>query len=270
MGDVFQARDEVLERTVAVKLLKAELANDASLRQRFELEAKASAVLRDPSIVPVFDFVHDDDHVFIVMEWLEGVELAHLLHEQGPGSPFQVADLLRQVGHGLACAHAAGFVHRDVKPANLFIQPDAQGLRTRLLDFGVAKVASYDKSLTRPGGLIGTPEYMAPEQLTCGAVDARTDVFSLALVGLEALTGSSRRRNETLYEVLSCTAAAWTEGLRFINSGSLALDRHFSKALQWRAQDRPDSALLWAERAYSLITCLPDRKGWVVSPPSAT
>jgi CheY-like chemotaxis protein len=266
MGDVFRAHDEVLDRDVAVKILKAEFANDLALRRRFEIEAKASAALRDPGIVPVFDLVHDEDHLFIVMEWLDGVELAQLLKEQGQGSSAQVAMVLVQAGKALECAHNAGFVHRDVKPANLFIQASPEGLRTRLLDFGIAKMTSFDKSLTRPGGLIGTPQYMAPEQIAGGSVDARSDIFSLALVGLEALTGRNPRRHGTLYEVLACTGAAWTSGLRLIDSGSPQLDRHFSKGLQWASRDRPDSALRWAARAAVLMAELPTGREWSLLP----
>ncbi|MBZ0236289.1 MAG: serine/threonine protein kinase, partial [Deltaproteobacteria bacterium] len=183
MGAVYRAHDRETGGLVAIKLVNCA---DASTRARFEREAQALAELVHPAIVGYRAHGESDDRLFLAMEWLDGEDLGTRLEV----SRLTVADAIAcvaQAATALGVAHARGVVHRDVKPSNLFLvdwQPD----RIKLLDFGVARFLELD-ALTRTGSLVGTPLYMAPEQLTGRAIDARTDVFALGAVMFHVLTG---------------------------------------------------------------------------------
>ncbi len=176
MGEVWRATDTVLGRTVAVKLLKAEYADDATFRSRFETEARHAAALSHPGIAAVYDFgqAHPDDgsgtpRPYLVMELVEGQPLSQLLRPGQPLDPDVTRDLLAQVGDALGAAHRAGIVHRDVKPANLLVTPDR---RVKVTDFGIARAAE-GMALTQTGQVMGTPQYLSPEQAEGGAGDRR-------------------------------------------------------------------------------------------------
>ena len=177
MGTVFRAYDERLEREVAVKVIKAEIFNQEAMRNRFEREARAVARIDHPSVVAIFDYGEiEDGSLYIVMEWLRGLDLARVLQLHGAGRPRDVAVLLRQAGAGLAAAHARQLVHRDIKPANIFLMPAPDGFRVKILDFGVAKEMSGDTKATQTGMIVGTPRFMSPEQLLSKPINARSDV----------------------------------------------------------------------------------------------
>ena len=190
MSALYEAHDEKLDRAVAVKLIKPEHFDDPTLRVRFEQEARAVARIDHPGVVRIFDSGDvDDGTLFFVMELLRGMNLGQVLRRHGPGSPRQVASLARQLGAAIGAAHRAGFIHRDIKPENIYLTDADDGFRVKLLDFGITKPIAFDPHVTQTGTFIGTPAYMAPEQFRGEEVDVRADVYALAAVLYEALTG---------------------------------------------------------------------------------
>jgi serine/threonine protein kinase len=185
MGVVYSAEDETLGRRVAVKVMMGDLEDEPEMRGRFFREAKITGQLAHRNIVTVFDLGEDNGHPFIVMELLAGVPLADYLATSAGASLDAKLDVMMQICEGLQAAHSKGVVHRDIKPSNLFVQHDGS---VKILDFGVARLAS--SNLTKIGFLVGTPEYMSPEQAQGRAVDARSDVFSAAGVFYFMMTGT--------------------------------------------------------------------------------
>jgi serine/threonine-protein kinase len=185
MAAVWIAQDPLLSRRVAVKLLHPQLAIDDALRTRFRNEAIAAAKLTHPGIVATYDTGDDNGIAYIVMELVEGRTLRSLLDERGPLPVAQAVDIASQVADALEHAHRQGLVHRDVKPANVLVQPDG---RVKVTDFGIAKAAGGD-DLTRTGTVVGTARYLAPEQVNGKTVDSRADVYALGLLLYEMLTG---------------------------------------------------------------------------------
>jgi Protein kinase domain len=190
MGVVYRAWDSALERSVALKVIAPEYSRDAKYRKRFVREALATARLDHPNVIPIYDTGEDDDgQLYIAMRFVDGEDLGSLLHQSGALAPGLAAELVAQAASALDAAHACGLVHRDVKPANVLI---ARGGRPHvyLTDFGLAKWEDTTGSgLTSTGGWMGTPDYLAPEQIDGGAPDARTDVYALGCVLFAALTG---------------------------------------------------------------------------------
>src|SRR4051794_11695254 len=187
MATVYLAEDERLGRKVAVKRLHSDSPEDAA--QRFEREAKVGASLSHPNLVTVFDTVADDEGVLIVMEYVEGENLAELMaRERVP--PEQAVSIIRQVAGALDHAHQAGVVHRDVKPANILITPDG---KAKLVDLGIA-TASERTQITQVGTVLGTPSYMAPEQLEGSKITKAVDIYALGAVAFELLSGRKARR----------------------------------------------------------------------------
>jgi serine/threonine-protein kinase len=186
MGTVFAATDERLHRRVAVKVLKEHLATDPKFVERFQREARAAAALSHPNVASVFDFGEDDSTPFIVMEMAPGRDLARVLREEGPLAPERARGIAAQMCAALAHAHAAGLVHRDVKPANVIVD---DGGRVRVTDFGIAR-ASGDSTLTATGSVLGSAHYMAPEQASGAPVTAAADVYSAGIVLYEMLTNA--------------------------------------------------------------------------------
>jgi eukaryotic-like serine/threonine-protein kinase len=185
-GVVWRAHDQLLERTVAVKLLHRDLADDPGTTERFRAEAAAAAKLTHPHAVIVYDIGETDEGDYLVMELVEGATLGHLLDE-GPLLPGVVASLGNQVGRALGAAHARGLVHRDVKPANILITTEGGA---KVADFGIARALGDATSrLTVTGHVMGTARYLAPEQLRDEGIDARADVYALGLVLHQCLTG---------------------------------------------------------------------------------
>ncbi|HVR42737.1 MAG TPA: protein kinase [Thermoanaerobaculia bacterium] len=190
MGIVYLARDPVIGRLVALKTIRLTDSGDEEevreFQQRFIREAQAAGVLSHPAIVTVHDIGQDDEKgvSFIAMEYVEGPTLKELIQQGKPLSSPEIASILAQVADALDFAHSRGIVHRDVKPANIILCGD----RVKITDFGIAKIASEAANLTTTGQFLGTPNYMAPEQVKGAPVDGRTDVFSLGIVLYECLT----------------------------------------------------------------------------------
>ena len=186
MGTVFRATDERLSRDVAVKLLNEDLAQDARFVERFRREARAAAALSHPGVAAVFDFGEDSGTPFIVMEIVRGRDLARVLREDGPLPPRRAAAVGAQICDALAHAHAAGLIHRDVKPANVIVDENDT---VKVTDFGIAR-AGGESSLTMTGSVLGSAQYMAPEQASGAEATPAADVYSAGIVLYEMLTGA--------------------------------------------------------------------------------
>ncbi|RYE94206.1 MAG: serine/threonine protein kinase, partial [Myxococcales bacterium] len=197
MGTIYEARHEVLGTSVALKVLHPNLARRPNLVARFLQEAKLSATLVSPHIVRVLDVEQGPQGVLLVMELLRGETLQALLDRQHRLEVPQAIDFTLQMLEGLKVAHAASVVHRDLKPDNVFI---TAGPLLKLLDFGIAKLRTspeFDRGLTRPGVVMGTPEYMAPEQaFSADTVDARADLYALGVILFEMLSGQRPVRGD--------------------------------------------------------------------------
>lgn len=208
MGEVYRARDARLGREVAIKLLPAALASNEERRRRMEREARAAGMLSDPRIVTVFDVGSHDGVPYIVTELLEGVTLRQRIDQRdgdgaGPFAPDEAVKLIADVAAGLAVAHARGIVHRDLKPENVFL---TRGDQVKILDFGIAKLRAIDGAstiLTRPGALLGTIGYMAPEQVQGHEVGPAADVFALGTILYELLTGQRPFLRTTSIEIMT-------------------------------------------------------------------
>lgn len=184
MGVVYQARDDQMGRDVAVKMMMATLESDSHARARFFREAQLTSRLLHRNIVTIFDLGEEDGHPYIVMEFLRGATLARA-HKDGLLADIESKlDVMIQTCDGLSRAHAEGIVHRDIKPSNLFLLPDGS---LKILDFGVARLA--DSAMTKSGQVVGTPDFMSPEQARGEDVDVRSDVFSAAAVFYYLITG---------------------------------------------------------------------------------
>jgi serine/threonine protein kinase len=239
MGMVYLGLDEALERKVAVKTLTGEGLADEESRRRFQIEARAAAKLQHPNIVTVFELGEDRGVPFIAMEMLGGADLETLLRSGEPLSLAERLDILIQVARGLAFAHEHGVVHRDIKPSNIRLLDDGTA---KIMDFGIAKVGGTQ--LTKTGMMVGTVNYMSPEQVRGQKLDGRSDVFSLGVILYELLTGRRPFRGEQVTEVLYKIVHEDPPPLDFTSLGDLSprLQQIVSKALAKKAEERHASA----------------------------
>jgi serine/threonine-protein kinase len=187
MAVVYRARDQMLERQVAVKVLREDYSRDAAFQERFRQEAKAAANLTHPNIVTVHDFGLDNGQLFIVMENVPGTDLKTLLRKRGRFNPNEALPLMIQACAGIGYAHRAGLVHCDVKPQNMLVTPD---MRLKVTDFGIARALSTIKPDEQSDIVWGSPHYFAPEQAGGGAPSPASDVYSLGVILYELLTGT--------------------------------------------------------------------------------
>jgi serine/threonine protein kinase len=193
MGTVYIARDKILDRKVALKTVLPGAHLDDELKERFYREARACARLQHPSIITIYDFGEENGTAYIAMELLTGTDVRRLIAERRP-LPLDVKlDIGAMICEGLDHAHSQGIVHRDIKPSNLFVTEDG---RAKILDFGIARTAT--SSLTMVGRVLGTPNYMAPEQILGKPCDARSDLFSVGIVLFEFIAGSHPFRGESI------------------------------------------------------------------------
>ncbi len=185
MGEVWQAEDELILRLVAIKILKQEYLADPAFLERFRSEARAAALVEHEGIANVFDYGEDTGAAYLVMELVPGESLSRLIEREKKLTEIRVLDIVAQTSRALAAAHARGLVHRDIKPGNLLITPDG---KVKITDFGIARVGDQ-VPLTKTGQVMGTVQYLAPEQATGKASTPATDLYSLGVVAYEALCG---------------------------------------------------------------------------------
>jgi serine/threonine protein kinase len=262
MGLVLEAVDERLDRRVAIKFMRPGHFHDTAARIRFEREIHTLVLVDHPGVVKVYDSGElSDGTLYLVMERLRGRDVGQLIRSFGPGTPSQVGRLLRQGAGALEAAHGLHVVHRDIKPQHLVLTPEPDGFHTRILDFGLAKSQDSAAPLTRTGALVGTPLYMAPEQILGRDADERTDTFAFASVAYEALVGVPTIRMSSLSEILSAIletppalpsrVAPWLPP---------EIDAAFAHALAKRQAERPASVGSWANALAGQLESL-DRPG---------
>jgi serine/threonine protein kinase len=273
MGQVYLARDQnLLTRHVAIKTVRPDILNDEDLQEgeaiaRFEREARAAASIRHPNVVDVKDFGQSSDGVFfLVMEYVEGETLYHLLRREGTVNPQRAAAILRQVVAGVEAAHDEGILHRDLKPANIFLMQQKRKTGgedgfVKVGDFGLAKIVNADRSdvtsASGPAsrGIIGTPEYMAPEQMEPGVqLDARADIYALGTIAYHMLGG----RPPFTGSITQLIAQKLTQAPPPLSSLrtdiSDELEASIMKALAKETRDRPATASEWFESFANAIS----------------
>src|SRR4051812_9339958 len=189
MGILYLALEPGLERRVALKLIAPEAADDEVFARRFAEESRIAASIEHPNVVPIYAAGEEAGVPYIAMRYVAGADLARRLAREGRLSPQVAVDLIAQIGNGLDAIHAAGLIHRDVKPANVLLSGDDGGDHAYIADFGVARNVSTESGLTQTGRFVGTLDYVAPEQISGGAIDARVDVYALGCLLFKLLTG---------------------------------------------------------------------------------
>jgi eukaryotic-like serine/threonine-protein kinase len=243
MGHVWSAYNAELELPVAIKLLRTEQ-KTASLAERLRLEARSAARLVHPSIVRVFDIaVTEDGDPFIVMELLTGESLAEVL-SRGRLSGVRAVQLMLPIAEGLALAHARGIVHRDLKPDNVFLSTDSEQLQPKLLDFGIAKLVhatALAEKLTVKGMLLGSPNYMSPEQARGDEVDYRSDIWSFCVVLYKAVMGASPFSGTDKHGMMAAIISREPTSLTFDASVDPQLARLIAWGLSKEPEQRPTS-----------------------------
>jgi len=192
MGEVWQAEDELILRQVAIKILKQEYLSDPAFLERFRTEARSAALVEHVGIANIYDYGEDTGSAYLVMELVPGESMSRLLEREKRLPEAQVLDIVAQTSRALAAAHARGLVHRDIKPGNLLITPDG---KVKITDFGIARVGDQ-VPLTKTGQVMGTVQYLAPEQATGKTSTGATDLYSLGVVAYEALAGRRPFRGE--------------------------------------------------------------------------
>lgn len=250
MAVVYRARDIRLDRWVALKILAPDLALDQVFRQRFIRESRAAAAVDHPNIIPIFDAGEADGVLFIAMRYVDGQDVRSLLDRVGALPAPRAVGIVSQVASALDAAHAYGLVHRDVKPANMLLNDRAEGggaEHVYLSDFGVSKQSEATSNLTRTGQLVGTLDYLAPEQVEGRPVDGRTDVYSLACAAFEMLAGTPPFKRDqgmaVLWAQLSTPPPALTSRRPDLPP---AVDQVIAKALAKAPGHRYDTCLGFA------------------------
>ena len=251
MGEVWQAQDEVILRQVALKILKQQYMGDADFVERFRTEAKHAAMINHDGIANVYDYGEDDGSAYLVMELVPGESLSSILEREKTLPEDQVISIVAQTALALDAAHREGLVHRDVKPGNLLISPDGH---VKITDFGIARVANQ-ASLTQTGQVMGTVQYLSPEQAKGKAATAAGDIYSLGIVAYEALAGKRPFKGDTQMAI----------AMAQINDEPPPLPDHIDPRLVKLVMDclakrpdaRPASALALAARAEALLATHP-------------
>jgi serine/threonine-protein kinase len=281
MGAVYRAVHERLGRVVAIKLLHRDLTSDRGLVGRFFAEARAANTVRHEHVVEVYDFVESGDDVYFVMEYLKGHDLHDAIHRHtlGPGgmAPERAVGILEQVAAALQATHARSIVHRDLKPENVFLsEKDGRPDFVKVFDFGVAKLDRPDGRATVEGAILGTPEYMAPEQAAGSAVDGRADIYSLGCIAYEMLTRRQIFGGGIQADILRRQIGVMPPPVRtHAPNVPAALDIAVMQALYKDPKKRPQTALAFAEsltRALGRGLARPDsfRPSNRSTPPSLT
>ncbi|HYM84066.1 MAG TPA: protein kinase, partial [Candidatus Dormibacteraeota bacterium] len=252
MATIYRAHDLQLERDVAVKLLRPEYGRDPDFIARFRQEAQAAAGLNDPGVVAVFDFGQDDARdPYIVMELVDGQDLAAVLRANGPLPPRQAARIAASIARALAVAHAHGFVHRDVKPSNVLISREG---RVKVVDFGIARAVA-EAQVTLPGTTLGSVHYFSPEQARGEPTTPASDIYSLGIVLFEMLTGVRPWEGDSAASVAVARLSGPVPGPSDRRAGiPPTLDAIDRKALALDPDDRFHSASAMADALDSFLS----------------
>jgi serine/threonine-protein kinase len=259
MGSVWRAEHLQLKSIVAVKRLDESIASNPEALARFEREARASAALRSPNVVQVFDYGVDDGVAFIAMELLQGESLADRIRRLGRLSPADTLWIFTDVLRAIGKAHAAGIVHRDLKPDNIFICGDDPEF-AKVLDFGVAKLTgteAHGASQTQTGMVIGTPYYMSPEQAQGKVIDARSDLWSMGVIAYECMTGRLPFFGESFAEILIAICMGQAEPPSHVAPVPAGFNEWFACATQREREARFASAKDMASALAALSTGSP-------------
>ena len=235
MGAVYRAEDVRLGRKVALKLLVPELAENERFRERFLRESQTAASLDHPHIVPIYGAGEADGQLYLAMRFVEGSDLRQLIAREAPLAPERVLRIAEQVGDALDAAHERGLIHRDVKPANVLVDERSGRVHCYLTDFGLTKQTSSISGLTGTGELVGTVEYVSPEQIRGEPVDGRADLYSLGCVLYECLTGERPFARESEVATLWAHVHDVPPPLRGLGA---EIDRVMAKALAKAPADR--------------------------------
>jgi serine/threonine protein kinase len=243
MGVVFEAEHKMIQKRVALKMLHADKANDVQIYERFKREAKISSQIKNPHIVDITDFGQTDNgDLYLVMEYLEGQDLGHLLEQRKFITAPEALHIMQQSAQALAAAHRVGVVHRDLKPDNIFlITKDGDSRYVKLLDFGIAKIAEASAALTKAGMIIGTPEYMSPEQCEGRPVDPRSDIYSLGIIAYHMFTGKVPFSHDHFSRVLMMHSNDPPAAMRKMRPSlqiSPVVEATIMKCLEKRREDR--------------------------------
>ncbi|MEB3032266.1 serine/threonine-protein kinase PknD [[Mycobacterium] nativiensis] len=252
MGEVYEAEDTRKHRSVALKLISPQLSGDPVLHARLQREADTAGRLTEPHVVPIHDYGEIDGQFYVEMRLIQGQSLRALLNRHGPLSPARTVAVMRQVAAALDAAHAAGIMHRDVKPENILVTDDDF---VYLVDFGIARAAT-DPGLTQIGTTVGTYNYMAPERFTGGDVTYRADIYSLACVLGECLTGTPPYRADSIERMIAAhlTEPAPRPSAQRPGSVSPAFDQVIARGMAKRPEDRYRSAGELASAANQALT----------------
>ena len=238
MGVVWKAYDTVIRRYVALKLLGSRVGKTGDARQRFLREARAAGVLQHPNLVTLYDLGEAEDQLYIAMELVEGHDLSTIIATNDPLALERKLDIVIELLEGLAYAHERGVIHRDIKPSNVRVATDG---RVKIMDFGIARLQSAD--VTGSGAIVGTPNYMAPEQVTNGPITPATDLFSVGCLLYELLSYKKPFEGETVHGVLYQVLTTDPKALRTMApSIPAALERVVGKALNKVPEDRYQAA----------------------------
>lgn len=237
MASVYRARDQVLEREVALKIIHPHLATDKSFVEKFRREAKMAASLSHPNLVNVFDQGTDNQIIFLVMEFVPGINLRDALNDHGALPPDRALEILEPLTSGLAAAHSAGILHRDLKPENVFLSDNGT---VKLGDFGLAREIT---SHTQTGSVVGTAAYLSPELVLRGQADARSDIYSLGVMAFELLTGKQPYGGDQAVQIAYQHANSNIPAPSSLNPGvPELLDEIVLWATARNPNDRPKSA----------------------------
>lgn len=255
MGSVFRGRDLVLEREVAVKLLATDYVDDEMMLARFRREAMSSSRLLHPNIVTTLDFGIAQQSPYIVMELVDGVSLDQLLEHHRRLSMHRAVALAEGIASGLDAAHRHEIVHRDIKPANIMVAKTARGERARIVDFGIAQAPSAGSKLTQVGIAVGTPGYVAPEQLMGVDTDGRADLFALGVTLFEMLTGELPWVEKDPLSLLRAILEDRPRSLHLLRpEAPHELEALLRSLLRSRPDERPSSAAEVASRLEAIAT----------------
>src|SRR5580704_9756518 len=239
MGAVYKARDTELERLVALKLIRPELASHPEILRRFKQELILAREVTHRNVIRIFDLGQAQGIKFITMEYVEGRDLKSLIHEKGKLTADEAVPIALQIAAALEAAHTAGVVHRDLKPQNVMSDKDG---RVYVMDFGIARSLEH-QGMTQTGALMGTPEYMSPEQAKGEKVDARSDLFALGIIFYEMLTGNSPFKAETAMAMMFKRTQERATPLSQLNIGvPPVISDIVSKCLEIRTDQRYQSA----------------------------